>query len=89
MIEKILNLIPEKEIINFLKEKGYIVKEKKKQIEHAQKAREERSKKIKEKIENFLKENPNISVNKIAKELGINWRTVKKYKEELQKKVNA
>ena len=87
MIEKILNLIPETEIIKYLRRKGYKIIEEEKQKKAVEKARQARSKNIQERVKTAIKElqeqGKDINPYSVSKQAGINYRTAKKYISEL------
>ena len=77
----------DKQIIEYLTKKGYVVLENTEMRERAERMRNERTKKVKEKIKQTIKEmqakGEEITPYRVAKRGKINFRTVKKYWEEL------
>ncbi len=73
----------DEQIIRYLKKKGYIVEKKENRIKYITKAREERQKAIKEKIQKAIQEmrekNIPINANQLSKHAKVNYRTALKY----------
>ncbi len=83
MLEKILNLIPEEEIIKYIRKKGYKVIQAEKQKKAVEKARQARSKNIQERVKTAIKElqeqGKDINPYSVSKQAKINYRTAMKY----------
>ena len=83
MLEKILNLIPEEEIIKYIRKKGYKVIQAEKQKKAIEKARQVKSKNIQEKIKIAIQElqeqGKDINPYSVSKQAKINYRTAMKY----------
>ena len=73
----------DEQIINYLKAKGYIVRNKKEVQENIEKARNKRTEIILRKIEKakeeLIAENKDVNAHSISKKAGINYRTALKY----------
>ena len=75
------------QIIKYLTQKGYVVLRNDEMRERAERMRNERTKKVKEKIRQAIKEmqakGEEITPYRVSKQAGVNYRTVKKYLEEI------
>ena len=73
----------DEQIINYLKSKGYIIRNKKEVQENINKARNKRTediiKRIEKEKEELQKEGKDINAHSISKKAGINYRTALKY----------
>ena len=71
------------QIIRYLKEQGYTVQKKETVQKNMERARESRTKQIREKIKTAIEEmradGEPINANSLSKRAGVNYRTAKKY----------
>jgi len=73
----------DEQIIRYLKEQGYTVQKKETVQKNMERARESRTKQIREKIKTAIEEmradGEPINANSLSKRAGVNYRTAKKY----------